>query len=163
MVLLSKEDREIWKKYTLNMDKLRINIKKKEFNSDNEDLNKKTKKENNNKNYITNNTFKQFIKLLNKNRIEPDGIIDLHGYNLKEAKIKLITYVFQAFNNNKRNILIITGKGLNKTGLLKKEVPIWLNQKEVKKILISYENAPRSFGGEGALVIRLKNKQKVLT
>ena len=62
---------------------------------------------------------------------------------------------------NRRNILIITGKGLNKTGLLKKEVPIWLNEREIKKILISYENAPKSFGGEGALIIRLKNKEKV--
>ena len=155
MVLLSKEDKEIWKKYTLNMDKLRINIEKLEVKPGNHNLNKENKKK------INDNTFDKFLRLLNKNRIEPDGIIDLHGYNLKEAKIKLITYVFQAFNNSKRNILVITGKGLNKTGLLKKEVPIWLNEKEVKRILISYENAPKSFGGEGALVIRLKNKQKV--
>ena len=86
------------------------------------------------KNYILNNTFDKFLKLLNKKRIEPDGIIDLHGFNLKEAKLKLKNYVFQAFNSNKRNILIITGKGLNKTGLLKKEVPIWLNEKDINKI-----------------------------
>ena len=160
MIFLSKEDKETWEKYKLNMHKLRIDIKKIETNSYNKNLNQSFKK-NNNKNYILNNTFDKFIKLLNKKRIEPDGIIDLHGFNLKEAKFKLKNYVFQAFNSNKRNILIITGKGLNKTGLLKKEVPIWLNEKEIKEILISYENAPKSFGGEGALVIRLKNKQKV--
>ena len=155
MVLLSKEDKEIWKKYTLNMDKLRINIEKLEVKPGNHNLNKENKKK------INDNTFDKFLRLLNKNRIEPDGIIDLHGYRLKEAKIKLENYIFQAFNNNKRNILIITGKGVNNSGLLKKEVPTWLAEKKIQEILISYKSAPRSFGGEGALIIRLKNKLKI--
>ena len=160
MIFLSKEDKETWEKYKLNMHKLRIDIKKIETNSYNKNLNKSFQKKNN-KNYILNNTFDKFLKLLNKNRIEPDGIIDLHGYRLKEAKIKLENYIFQAFNNNKRNILIITGKGVNNSGLLKKEVPTWLAEKKIQEILISYKSAPRSFGGEGALIIRLKNKLKI--
>ena len=160
MVFLSNEDKEIWEKYKLNMHKLIIDPNKIDITS-NITNSKQMLLNKNKKNYIFNNTFDKFIKLLNKRRIEPDGIIDLHGYKLKEAKIILKNYVFEAFNNNKRNILIITGKGLNKTGALKKEVPIWLNEREIKKILISYENAPKSFGGEGALIIRLKNKAKV--
>ena len=103
MIFLSKEDKETWEKYKLNMHKLRIDIKKIETNSYNKNLNQSFQK-NNNKNYILNNTFDKFLKLLNKKRIEPDGIIDLHGFNLKEAKLKLKNYVFQAFNSNKRNI-----------------------------------------------------------
>ena len=160
MVFLSNEDKEIWEKYKLNMHKLRIDPKKIDINSDNENLNQSLIKKSK-KNYIFNNTFDKFIKLLNKRKIKPDGIIDLHGLKLQEAKLILKNYIFQAFNNNRRNILIITGKGLNKTGVLKKEVPIWLNEREIKKFLISYEDAPKSFGGEGALIIRLKNKKKV--
>ena len=160
MVSLSNEDKAIWEKYKLNMHKLRIDPKKIDINpsitNSNQTFLKKSKK-----NYIYNNTFDSFIKLLNKRKIEPDSIIDLHGFKLQEAKLILKRFVLQAFNNNKRNILIITGKGLNKTGALKKEVPIWLNEREIKKILIRYENAPKSFGGEGALIIRLKNKEKV--
>ena len=160
MVFLSNEDKEIWENYKLNMHKLRIDTKKIDINSNiknqNKSLIKKSKKNN-----IFNNTFEKFIKLLNKRKIEPDGIIDLHGLKLQEAKLILKNYIFQAYNNNRRNILIITGKGLNKTGVLKKEVPIWLNEREIKKILVSYENAPKSFGGEGALIIRLKNKEKI--
>ena len=160
MVFLSNEDKKTWENYKLNMHKLRFDPKKIDINSNiinqNKTLPMKSKK-----NKIFNNTFKKFIKLLNERKIEPDGIIDLHGLKLQEAKLILKNYVFQAYNNDRRNILIITGKGLNKTGVLKKEVPIWLNEREIKKILISYENAPKSFGGEGALIIRLKNKEKV--
>ena len=160
MVFLSKEDKKTWEIYKLNMHKLRIDPNKIDINSYNKNLNQSFPK-NSKRNYIINNTFDKFIKLLNKRKIKPDGVIDLHGFKLQEAKLILKDYVFQAFNNNRRNILIITGKGLNKTGVLKKEVPIWLNEIEIKKILISYENAPKSFGGEGALIIRLKSKQKV--
>ena len=160
MEFLSNEDKETWEKYKLNMHKLRIDTKKIDINSNiknlNQSLTKKSKK-----NFFINNKFDKFIKLLNKRKIEPDGIIDLHGYKLKEAKLILKNYVFKAYNNNSRNILIITGKGLNKSGALKKEVPIWLDERDIKKILICYENAPKSFGGEGALIIRLKNKEKV--
>ena len=160
MIFLSNEDKEVWEKYKLNMNKLRIDLKKIKIDSNVKSINKSLLK-NNKKNYVFNNTFDNFLKLLNKRRIEPDGIIDLHGFKLQEAKLILKNYVFQAFNNNKRNILIITGKGLNKTGVLKKEVPIWLNEREIKKIIISYKDAPKSFGGEGALIMRLKNKEKV--
>ena len=160
MVFLTNEDKENWENYKLNMHKLRIDTKKIDINSNIKNQNK-TLLMKSKKNKIFNNTFEKFIKLLNKRKIEPDGIIDLHGLKLQEAKLILKNYVFQAYNNDRRNILIITGKGLNKTGALKKEVPIWLNEREIKKILISYENAPKSFGGEGALIIRLKNKEKV--
>jgi len=160
MIFLSNEDKEVWEKYKLNMHKLRIDTKKINIDSNIKKINQSLPK-NSKKKYIINNTFDKFLKLLNKRKIKPDGIIDLHGFKLQEAKLVLKNYVFQAFNNNKRNILIITGKGLNKIGALKKEVPIWLNEREIRKILISYENAPKSFGGEGALIIRLKNKEKV--
>ena len=160
MVFLSNGDKETWENYKLNMHKLRFDPKKININYNIKNQNKtflmKSKK-----NKIFNNTFEKFIKLLNKRKTEPDGIIDLHGLKLQEAKLILKNYIFQAYNNDRRNILIITGKGLNKTGVLKKEVPIWLNEREIKKILISYENAPKSFGGEGALIIRLKNKEKI--
>jgi len=160
MVFLSNEDKETWENYKLNMHKLRIDTKKIDINSSIKNQNK-TLVKNNRKNYIFNNTFEKFIKLLNKKKIEPDGVIDLHGLKLQEAKLILKNYIFQAYNNDRRNILIVTGKGLNKTGVLKKEVPIWLNEREIKKILISFEIAPKSSGGEGALIIRLKNKEKI--
>ena len=153
MKFLSKEDKELWENYILNINELRINIKP------NDIIN--IKKNNNiKKTSIQSDTFNKFTKLLEKGKIRPDGIIDLHGLNLNNAKKALNKYLFNAYNNYKRNILIITGIGINKTGLLKKEVPIWLNENDIRKIVVNFRIAPNSFGGEGALIIRIKNKFK---
>ena len=61
---------------------------------------------------------------------------------------------------NIRNVLIITGKGSNNKGVLKKEVPRWLNDKLLCKFLVNFNYAPEQFGGEGALFVRIKNKYK---
>ena len=153
MKSLSNEDIEIWEKYKLNLNELRIYIKPK-------DLANISKKSNITNKAIKASTFNKFIKLLEKGKIKPDGIIDLHGLNLNNAKKTLNKYLFNAYNNYRRNILIITGIGLNKTGLLKKEVPIWLKENEIGKIIINCKVAPNSLGGEGALIVRIKNKYK---
>ena len=153
MKFLSKEDKELWENYKLNLNELRININP-------NDLVNIVKKENIRNFPIQGSTFNRFIKLLEKGKIEPDGVIDLHGLNLNNAKKILNRYLFNAYNNYKRNILIITGIGLNKTGLLKKEVPIWLKENEISKLIINCRIAPNSFGGEGALIVRIKNKYK---
>ena len=106
MIFLTKEDKEIWEKYTLNMDKLRLNIRQIKNNVNEKNSCQLLSKENKKKS-TNNNTFDKFLKLLNKRRIEPDGIIDLHGFNLTEAKVRLKKYLFQAFSDNKRNILVI--------------------------------------------------------
>ena len=79
----------------------------------------------------------------------------------KIGKIKLENYILKSYENNLRNIIIITGKGLNNLGALKKEVPIWLENQNIKKFLISYETAPNNCGGSGALLVRIKNKYKI--
>ena len=152
MKFLSKEDKKLWENYKLNMNEISINIK-------NNDIFNIIKKKNIKSTFIQSYTFDKFTKLLEKGKTELDGIIDLHGLNLKNAKKILNSYIVNAFNNNKRNILIITGIGINKTGLLRKEVPFWLKEDEINKVIVNYKIAPKSFGGEGALIVRLKKKK----
>ncbi len=155
MVILSKEDIEDWENYKLNINELRLNIKKK-------DVINIEKIRKNQKKILNVNTFDKFIKLLEKGKIEPDGVIDLHGLTVNNARKILNNYLVNSFNNYKRNILVITGIGLNKKGLLKKELPFWLQEDENSKIIIKYKIAPRSFGGEGAMIVRIRKKNKTL-
>ena len=153
MVFISKNDKDTWQEYVDNFDKLTFNFYKNGehfcINKSKDSLKKKEES-------------KSSFNLLKKGKIRPDGIIDLHGYKLKTGKIKLQNYIFYAYEKNLRNILIITGKGHKNTGVLKKQAPTWLNEKEIKSYLVDFEIAPNHFGGEGALLVRIKNKQKNL-
>ena len=152
MVFISKNDKKIWEEYIVNFEKLKLNI----------DIRKKEKHlKISKKDLIQKNDTINSYKLFKKGKTKPDGIIDLHGYRLKIGKIKLENYILNSYENNLRNILIITGKGLNNLGALKREVPIWLENQNIKKFLISYETAPYNFGGSGALLVRIKNKYKI--
>ena len=97
---------------------------------------------------------------MKKKKLEPDIILDLHGYTLYSAKLLLQKFISSCYEKNKRNILIITGKGQNNKGALKEEVPKWLNDKFFNKFLVDFKVAPRHFGGEGALLVRIKNRFK---
>ena len=148
--LISENDRKTWLNYINNFKSININFR----NNEKEIINKPNKK-----------TFRKTIslsrfKLINKGKVKPDGVLDLHGHRLKDAKIALHNYIANAYEENVRNILIITGKGQSNAGVLKKEVPLWLNDKILTNLIVNYKIAPRNFGGEGALLVRIKNKNK---
>ena len=94
---------------------------------------------------------------------------DLHGYSLDEANQKVKEIIISCVNNNYREILFITGKGLHSTtdsnsyvskkfSKLKYSVPDFIqNNNELKKLIVSISDVDRIDGGEGAFLIKLKN------
>ena len=152
MVFVSKDDKKTWEEYITNFEKFQLNV---------ESINKEKVVKLFKKEFINQHDTTNSYKLFKRGKIKPDGIIDLHGYRLKTGRTKLESYIFKSYESNFRNIVIITGKGLNNLGALKKEVPIWLEDQEIKKFLIGYETAPNYFGGAGALLVRIKNKYKI--
>ena len=153
MVLISKIDKQVWQNYVSNLDKTIIVPTKKDIKLINRNINKTLEYK---KNFTLSNS-----KYCNKKNMKPDNILDLHGYNLYSGRLILNKYIIKCYEKNIRTILIITGKGLNNKGVLKEEVPKWLNDKLLKKYLVQFNHAPKNFGGEGALLVRIKNKYKV--
>ena len=149
MASISENDQKTWDDYVSNFENYRVNINGKKK------INHKSSKIIIQKHVSSNN-----FKLLKKGKIKPDYFIDLHGYRLYSAKRSLHKFIMNAYENNIRNILIIPGKGQNNSGVLRKEVPIWLNEKFLKQFLIDFSIAPKSHGGGGALIVRIKNKYK---
>ena len=94
---------------------------------------------------------------------------DLHGFTLEEANIKVKELIFSCITNNYRQILFITGKGTHSTndqniysskdlGKLKFSVPEFIkSNQELTRLIISIEEADVKDGGEGAILIKLKN------
>jgi len=152
MFSITKEDKITWTEYVsdLNSHTLKFNPKNNVIN--NKSLHKINLKES-----------KSFSKLLKKGLLKLDNVVDFHGYRLNDAKIALKNFVIMSYKFNHKNILVITGKGQNNSGALKKELPNWLCQKEVSKYIISFMHAPKNLGGEGAVLIRVKNKNKSFT
>ena len=152
MVLISKIDKKTWDNYVSNLEKT-ILIPS---NKNTKDLNKNTR----NKMEYKKSSPLAKSKVSKKKTVKPDFILDLHGYSLYSGRLILNKHIINCYENNIRCLLIITGKGINNKGALKEEVPKWLNHKYLNKYLINVNQAPNNFGGEGALLVRIKKKYK---
>ncbi|MEI8295547.1 MAG: Smr/MutS family protein [Alphaproteobacteria bacterium] len=93
-------------------------------------------------------------KLMPTGKVQLEGRIDLHGMTLAQAEDHLKRYLLHAQLNNKRWILVITGKGApDNPDSLRRAVPLWLNQWTV---IAGYRVAKPHDGGEGALYVWIK-------
>ena len=131
---LSREDIKVWEEYTKNP----TDIYDKERN----------------------------LKISNRNKRFK---FDLHGFTLDEANLKVKELIFFCSMKSYREILFITGKGIHSTndqniysskdlGKLKFSVPEFIkSDQELTKLIISIEEADVKDGGEGAILIKLKN------
>ena len=94
---------------------------------------------------------------------------DLHGHTLDEANQIVRDVIFSCVKNRYKEILFITGKGLHSTSdsdayvskdfsKLKYSVPDFIKSDEdLNKFVISISDADNKDGGEGAILIKLKN------
>ena len=94
---------------------------------------------------------------------------DLHGYTLDEANKKVKEIIISCSKNKYREILLITGKGLHSTSdedtyvssdlsKLRYSVPEFISSdNELRNYIISIEEAEKKDGGDGAILIKLKN------
>ena len=114
---------------------------------------------------------KKKLSLLKKGKIKPEMILDLHGFNFTEAKIKSVEFTYKNFILGLRLILIITGKGKNKknslnnenenNGVLRKSLKTWLYDSDMRPNILGIIPSHLSHGGEGAFYVYLKNNKKL--
>ena len=93
---------------------------------------------------------------------------DLHGFTLIEANKKVRELIIHCWENDFKEILLITGKGLHSNtdkntyvskelSKLKFSVPEYIKtQKDLLNKIIRIETAKIIDGGEGAIIIKLK-------
>ena len=104
---------------------------------------------------------------LAKGRFTIQGKLDLHGMTQRQAHAALIEFIQTAFNDRKRNLLVITGKGRPKTegevagyekreGILKSIVPKWLDEPPLRGLVLAATTSQRGDGGDGALYVLLR-------
>jgi len=91
-----------------------------------------------------------------------DARIDLHGMTQAAAHGALVHFLHRAQRDGVRVALVITGKGKAgadphaERGVLKRQVPLWLESPELRPLVIGFEAANIGHGGAGALYVRMR-------
>jgi len=110
-------------------------------------------------------------------QVEIDARIDLHGMYQDEAHAALRRFLTSCYRNGARWVLVITGKGApvrtgwfgdggephgqehgraEPRGVLRRNVPRWLAEPDMRAIVVSYTQAAAGHGGEGAIYVQLR-------
>ena len=107
-------------------------------------------------------------------RIEVEARIDLHGMRQSEAHTALRRFLTKAHAKGQRWVLVITGKGGaprretetddygrgEERGVLRRNVPRWLAEPELRTIVVGFSEAAIRHGGEGALYVQLRRRER---
>ena len=101
----------------------------------------------------------RYRRRLERSREPLAASVDLHGLNQDQARALLTGFILRGWAENRRTILVITGKGALGDGMLRRRVPEWLAEPPLRKLVAGLSEAHRRNGGEGALYVALKRAE----
>ena len=93
-----------------------------------------------------------------KGAVAVDARLDLHGLSQEKAFKTLCRFVRRAVAEERRCLLVITGKGGVREGggVLRRALPLWCGSAELSEHVISVAEAKPEDGGSGAFYVRLR-------
>ena len=100
------------------------------------------------------------LKKLRSGKFTIQSKLDLHGYKLHDAEKNFYNFITKSYEQGNRNLLIITGKGQDGEGKIRKSLHTWINKNQLSKLVIFYTHASRKDGGYGAYYVRLRKNFK---
>ena len=105
---------------------------------------------------------KRTAQRLRRGRLPVEGRLDLHGHTQDTGYRALCAFVAASFEAGRRCVLIVTGKGLRpdgRGGVLRANVPRWLNQAPNRERVLAITQANQKDGGGGAFYVLLRRKR----
>lgn len=114
-------------------------------------------------------------KKLGGGRAGIDARLDLHGLRQDEALGRLRGFLRDCYARELRTVLVITGKGRETDdpstpfydtldrlprGVLRRNLPRWLDEPELRAIVVSYTTAAQRHGGDGAFYIQIRKHSR---
>ena len=105
---------------------------------------------------------------MRRGRLRPEARIDLHGMTQAQALPALTGFIMRALADDRRMVLVITGKGRDndeagpipvRRGILRHNVPGWLRAGPMAGQVLDVLPAHQSHGGEGAYYIYLRRRR----
>ena len=95
---------------------------------------------------------------LTRERDALELVLDLHGLDQERARAVLHRFLLRAQDDGARAVLVITGKGVQGDGVLRRRAPEWLAEPAVRGVVAGVSEAHRRHGGAGALYVAIKRK-----
>lgn len=105
---------------------------------------------------------------MRKGRLSPEARIDLHGMTIAQAQPVLTEFIMKAASEQKRLVLVITGKGKHRDdggpipvrhGVLRHQVPHWLQTPPLRSLVLQLTEAHLKHGGQGAYYVYLRRNR----
>lgn len=99
---------------------------------------------------------------LKQGKLEIESTLDLHGMTQADAHAALKRRVRDCYENGKRTLLVITGKGYRSAepgGVLRRMLPQWINEPPLNVLVLSAQPAQPKHGGDGAFYVRIRRKR----
>jgi len=96
---------------------------------------------------------------LKRGQVKPEAELDLHGLTRDEALTKVGCFLENARHHGFRVVLVITGKGDRSggEGVLRSAISAFLSNQS--GVVLEWFEAPRQYGGSGALVVYLRRER----
>lgn len=82
--------------------------------------------------------------------------LDLHGMGKLDAYEAVRDFIADAHSSGARHVAIITGKGRTSDGILRANLPHWLNEMPLRRLIGSITQASPDRGGAGVFHVLLK-------
>lgn len=82
--------------------------------------------------------------------------LDLHGMGKLDAYEAVREFIADAYAAGARHVAIITGKGRDQNGVLRANLPHWLNETALRRMVGGIAQASRDKGGSGVFHVLLK-------
>lgn len=111
---------------------------------------------------------KKVFTNLKRGKLKPEAKIDLHGMSLAQAHGVLMRFIHMAQQKGFRLVLVITGKGKDRDdggpmpthrGILRRQVPDWLNAPPLSNLVLQITEAHIKHGGSGAYYVYLRRRK----
>ena len=113
------------------------------------------------------------VRQIASGKIEVEARIDLHGSRQRDAHARLRSFLLAAHATGHKTVLVITGKGgeepadalgslmgERQRGVIRRSVPHWLEEPDLRAVVLSYTQASPRHGGAGALYVQLRKARE---
>ncbi len=98
---------------------------------------------------------------LTRGQLPVEAALDLHGHTQDQAHAALERFLSEVQAQGLRCVLVITGRGTTKGagGVLRAQVPRWLNEPANRARILAFDYAQPKDGGLGALYVLIRRKR----